>query len=63
MIAIKHINIPWNKGNSACPIQSIIRTISPASCRDNIGKYTIRLLLISMVGKPFLINSDTVIIV
>ena len=21
MIAIKHINIPWNKGNSACPIQ------------------------------------------
>ena len=63
MIAIKHINVPWNNSDSACPIQSIIRAISPASCRNYIGKYTIGLLLVSMVGKPFLINSDTVIIV
>ena len=62
-ISIKHIQIPGDNSYCTRPVQSVIRTIPPASGWYNIGKYPVGLLLIPMVGQPFFISGNPIEII
>ena len=58
LIAIEHIELPGNNGGCRYPINANKEVVAPAARWDDVGKHTIRLLLIAVCTHPLLVCSN-----
>ena len=62
-VAVEEVEVPGDEGDAAGPVQSVVGAVAPSACGDDVGQDSVGALFVAVVGHPFFVDGEAVVVV